>query len=187
HPDDDLAAVGFAGVVQQHGRGGQQQRDEHQRPRDQRGQARSHHGAHLSPDTTIEATMWRWNPTKSVISGTIASVVAAITNVHWELNRDCRSAVATVSTRHLCPLVITNGHMKLFHCDTTVISVKAARTGRLDGITTCTITSKVLAPSRRAALIKSFGMMRKCSRSRKIAYGEPNTNGSTSAQNVLRR
>ncbi|GAB4714023.1 hypothetical protein MOKP123_34160 [Mycobacterium avium subsp. hominissuis] len=29
--------------------------------------------------------------------------------------------------------------------------------------------------------------MRKCSRSRKIAYGEPNMNGSTNAQNVLRR
>ena len=30
-------------------------------------------------------------------------------------------------------------------------------------------------------------MMRKCSRSKKIAYGEPNMNGSTNAQNVLRR
>lgn len=131
--------------------------------------------------------MCRWKVTKSAISGTIATVVAAITSVHWSLNRDCRSAVATVRTRHLWPLVITNGHMKLFHCETTVIIAKAARTGRLLGITTCTITSKVLAPSRRAALIKSSGMRRKCSRSRKIAYGEPNINGSTNAQNVLRR
>lgn len=74
-----------------------------------------------------------------------------------------------MSTRHLWPLVITNGHMKLFHCETTVISARAARTGRLDGITTCTISSSVLAPSRRAALTKSFGIMRKCSRSKKIA------------------
>ena len=29
-------------------------------------------------------------------------------------------------------------------------------------------------------------MLRKCSRSRKTAYGEPNMNGSTSAQNELR-
>ena len=55
-----------------------------------------------SPETTIDATMWRWNATNSAISGTIATVVAAITNVHWALYRDCRSAVATVSTRHLC-------------------------------------------------------------------------------------
>src|ERR1700761_5437965 len=120
-------------------------------------------------------------------SGTIAKVAAAITSVHWALNRDCRSAVATVSTRHFWPLVITNGHMKLFHCETTVISVSAASTDLLDGITTWVITSKVLAPSRRAALIKSFGMVRKCSRSKKIAYGEPNTKGITSAQNVFRK
>ena len=30
-------------------------------------------------------------------------------------------------------------------------------------------------------------MLRKCSRSRKIAYGEPNRNGNTNAQNVFRR
>ena len=87
----------------------------------------------------------------------------------------------------MLPLVITSGHMKLFHCETTVIRVNVASTGRLAGITTCRITSSVLAPSRRAALIKSFGMSRKCSRSRKIAYGEPNMKGSTNAQNVLRR
>ena len=39
----------------------------------------------------------------------------------------------------------------------------------------------------RAALIRSAGMVRKYSRSRKIAYGEPNMNGNTSAQKVLRR
>jgi hypothetical protein len=94
--------------------------------------------------------------------------------------------VARVSTRHRPPLVITSGHMKLFHCETTVISVSVARMGLLAGITTCTITSRVLAPSSRAALSRSAGMDRKYSRSRKIAYGEPNRNGSTSAQNVLR-
>src|SRR5271156_2185422 len=182
--DNDLVAVGLAGIVQQFRRRGQQHRDERQRPSEQRGRARP---VHLSPETTIESTMCRWAATKSTISGTIATVVAAITSVHWELNWDCSPAVATVSTRHLPPLVITSGHMKLFHCETTVISVRAARTGLLDGITTCTIRSSVFAPSRRAALIKSFGIMRKCSRSRKIAYGEPNMKGSTSAQNVLRR
>ena len=95
--------------------------------------------------------------------------------------------MATVSTRHWPPLVITSGHMKLFHCETTVISVSVARIGLLAGSTTCTSTSRVLAPSRWAALIRSPGIERKYCRSRKIAYGEPNTNGSTRAQKVLRR
>ena len=82
---------------------------------------------------------------------------------------------------------MTNGHMKLFHCDTTVISASVTRIGLLAGTTTCSRTSSVLAPSMRAALIRSAGMARKCSRSRKIAYGEPNMNGNTSAQKVLRR
>ena len=77
--------------------------------------------------------------------------------------------------------------MKLFHCETTVISVRVARIGLLAGNTTCTITSRVLAPSMRAAFSRSLGIERKYSRSRKIAYGEPNRNGSTNAQNVLRR
>ena len=77
--------------------------------------------------------MCRLSATNSTISGTIATVVAAITSVHCALYRDCRSAVATVSTRHLPPLVITSGHMKLFHCETTVISVSVTRIGLLDG------------------------------------------------------
>src|SRR4051794_5254578 len=77
--------------------------------------------------------------------------------------------------------------MKLFHCDTTVISASVTRIGRLAGRTTWKMTSNVLAPSVRAALIKSSGMDRKYSRSRKIAYGEPNMKGSTNAQKVLRR
>ena len=83
--------------------------------------------------------------------------------------------------------MITSGHMKLFHCETTVISASVARIGLLAGTTTCTMTSRVLAPSIRAALRRSLGIARKYSRNRKIAYGEPNINGSTSAQNVLRR
>ena len=102
-------------------------------------------------------------------SGTIATTVAAITSVHWALYRDCSAAVATVSTCHLVPLVITNGHMKWCHCDTTVISISVTRTGRLDGSTTCTMTSSVLAPSRYAALIRSSGIARKYWRRRKIA------------------
>src|SRR5579884_4062782 len=117
----------------------------------------------------------------------MATVVAAITSVHWELYRDCSAAVATVRTRHFEPLVITSGHMKLFHCDTTVISINVTRIGLLDGTTTCTIVSSVFAPSRRAALSRSLGIDLKCSRSKKIAYGEPNRNGKTSAQNVFRR
>ena len=81
---------------------------------------------------------------------------------------------------------MTSGHMKLFHCDTTVINASVTRIGRLAGTTTCTMTSSVLAPSTRAALIRSAGMARKYSRSRKIAYGEPNMNGNTNAQNVFR-
>src|ERR1700738_4016228 len=103
--------------------------------------------------------MCRPSATNSTISGTIATVAAAI----------------------------TSGHMKLFHCDTTVINANVTRIGRLAGITTWTMTSSVLAPSTRAALTRSAGMVRKYSRSRKIAYGEPNMNGSTNAQNVLRR
>src|SRR5271155_4669472 len=76
--------------------------------------------------------------------------------------------------------------MKWCHCDTTVISISVTSTGRLDGTTTCTMTSSVLAPSRYAALIRSSGIARKYWRSRKIPYGEPNTNGNTNAQNVLR-
>ncbi|SKW39294.1 Uncharacterised protein [Mycobacteroides abscessus subsp. abscessus] len=83
--------------------------------------------------------------------------------------------------------MITNGHMKLFHCDTTVIRVSVIRIGRLTGTTTCHRMSSVLAPSRRAARIRSSGMVRKCSRSKKIAYGEPNMNGMTNAQKVFRR
>lgn len=45
--------------------------------------------------------MCRWEAMNSRASGTIAIVVAAITSVHCALNRDCNSAVATVSTRHL--------------------------------------------------------------------------------------
>lgn len=77
--------------------------------------------------------------------------------------------MATVSTCHLLPLVMTSGHMKLFHCETTVINANVTSTGRLAGSTTCTITSRVLAPSRRAARIRSVGMVRKYSRSRKVA------------------
>src|ERR1700712_5453506 len=77
--------------------------------------------------------------------------------------------------------------MKLFHCDTAVIRARVTRIGRLAGSTTCTMTSMVVAPSIRAALMRSVGMVRKYSRSRKIAYGEPNMNGSTKAQNVFRR
>ena len=40
---------------------------------------------HFSPVTTIERTMWRPNTTNNTISGTIATVVAAITNVHCAL------------------------------------------------------------------------------------------------------
>ncbi len=40
---------------------------------------------HFSPVTTIERTMWRPNATNNTISGTIATVVAAITNVHCAL------------------------------------------------------------------------------------------------------
>jgi hypothetical protein len=113
--------------------------------------------------------MWRWNTANTTISGTIATVVAAMTSVHCALYWDCNPAVATVNTRHFGPLVITRGHMKLFHCETTVIRVSVTRIGLLAGITTCTSTSRVLAPSRRAALIKSAGMVRKYSRSKKIA------------------
>src|ERR1700756_788421 len=81
---------------------------------------------------------------------------------------------------------MTKGHMKLFHCETTVMSVSVAMIGLLTGTTTCTRTSRVFAPSRRAALIRSAGIVRKYSRNRKIAYGDPKTNGNTSAQNVLR-
>src|SRR6476660_7778307 len=82
---------------------------------------------------------------------------------------------------------MTSGHMKLFHCDTTVISASVSRIGRLAVTTTCTMTVSVFAPSTRAALIRSAGIVRKYSRSKKIAYGEPNMNGNTNAQNVLRK
>ena len=47
--------------------------------------------------------------------GTIATVVAAITSVHCALYCVCRPAVATVSTRHVPPLLMTSGHMNEFH------------------------------------------------------------------------
>ena len=45
----------------------------------------------------------------------MATVVAAITRVHWASYWDCSAAVATVSTCHLLPLVIISGHMKWCH------------------------------------------------------------------------
>ena len=100
HPHHDFVAVGLAGVVQENGDRGQQHHDESQRTGGQRGNA-GPVTPHLTPERTIEETMCRWEAMNSRASGTIAIVVAAITNVHCELKRDCSSAVATVSTRHL--------------------------------------------------------------------------------------
>ena len=72
----------FAVVIRsahEHGRHEQQSRDEDERGGDEGGEARA---AHLSPDTRIEDTMWRWKATNSATNGTIATVVAAITKVH---------------------------------------------------------------------------------------------------------
>ena len=80
---DDRSARGFRGSAKQY-RGDEQQRhgDGHTR--------RGHRGnlgaqCHLSPVTTIERTMCLPSATNNTTRGTIATVVAAITNVHCAL------------------------------------------------------------------------------------------------------
>ena len=80
--DDRLAGGRSRRDVQDHRREAQQRGDQHEAQREQRGEPRPDH---LSPVTTIERTMCRWNTTNSTSSGTIATTVAAITNVHCEL------------------------------------------------------------------------------------------------------
>src|SRR5699024_7439102 len=134
--------------------------------------------AQRSVASPTERVICLWNTTISSTSGSIASVVPAITSVQLLLYCDWRAEVATVITCHCGPEVITIGHMKLFQCVTTVISTSVTMIGRFSGTTRCHSSRSVPAPSIRIASISSLGTPRKFSRSRKIAYGEPSTNGS---------
>ena len=77
--------------------------------------------------------------------------------------------------------------MKLFHCETTVISASVTRIGRLGGQHHVHDDVQRVGAVDAGGVDQVGGMVRKCSRSRKIAYGEPNMNGNTNAQNVFRR
>ncbi len=123
---DTADAAGAAIAVQppartagpKHRRHTQQDRHQHKGGGDQRGLAGP---GHLSPETTtrcddvpLEGHEER-NQRHDCHRGRRhhqRPLVAAITSVHWSLNRDCRSAVATVRTRHLWPLVIKFGPLR---------------------------------------------------------------------------
>ncbi len=80
---DHGPTAGFVGSAQQHRDNEQDSQRERQSAEDERGNTWAE--THFSPVTTIERTMWRPNVTNNTISGTIATVVAAITNVHCAL------------------------------------------------------------------------------------------------------
>ena len=80
-----------------------------------------------------------------------------------------------------------SGHMKLFQCVTTVISSSVTSVGRDSGTTSRPRMLHVPAPSMRIASISSCGICRNCSRNKNTAYGDANTNGSTSPANVPTR
>jgi hypothetical protein len=80
---DHGPTAGFVGSAQQHRDNEQDSQRERQSAEDERGNTWAE--THFSPVTTIERTMWRPNVTNNTISGTIATVVAAITSVHCAL------------------------------------------------------------------------------------------------------
>src|SRR5690606_2866132 len=126
-------------------------------------------GPQRSVASPTERVICFWKTIMRITSGSIASVVPAITRVQLLLYCDCSAEVATVITRHSGPEVITIGHMKLFQWVTTVISTSVTMIGRLSGTTKCHSRRRVPAPSIRIASMSSEGMPRKFSRSRKIA------------------
>src|SRR5699024_3522085 len=143
--------------------------------------------AYRTPVTPREEVICFWKIRNRITSGASAIVVAAITSVQLPAYWVCRLAVATVSTLHSCEGAMISGHMKLFHCVTTVISSSVAMIGLFIGTITCHSRRSTPAPSIVAASRMSCGVLRKFSRSRKIAYGEPNRNGSTRPAKVFFR
>src|SRR5690606_1431242 len=136
--------------------------------------------AQRTPVTPRLEVICFWKIRNSTTSGASAIVVAAITSVQLPLYWVCSAAVATVMTCHSGRGAMTSGHMKLFHWLTTVMSSSVARIGLFIGTITCHSRRITPAPSIRAASSTSDGVDRTCSRSRKIAEGEPNMNGTTS-------
>src|SRR5699024_10289334 len=143
--------------------------------------------AYRTPVTPREEVICFWKIRNRITSGASAIVVAAITSVQLPAYWVCRLAVATVSTLHSSEGAMISGHMKLFHCVTTVISSSVAMIGLFIGTITCHSRRSTPAPSIVAASRMSCGVLRKFSRSRKIAYGEPNRSGSTRPAKVFCR
>src|SRR5699024_12292376 len=96
-------------------------------------------------------------------------------------------AGAAVGTRPPVAGGVVGGHMKRFHWVPPVISSSVAVIGLFIGAIPCHSRRSPPAPSVVAASGMSCGVLRKFSRSRKIAYGEPNRNGSTRPAKVLFR
>lgn len=123
----------------------------------------------------------------NTISGIIATVVAAITSVHCELYRDCRAAVATVNTRHFGS---AGDHQRPHE----VVPLRNHRdqpqgdqdrtAGRQHDVHDHV---EGVRPVQTRGIDQVIGNGAKCWRSKKIAYGEPKTNGNTNAQKVFRR
>ncbi len=80
---DHGPAGGFGGATQQHS--GDEQHGHHGRQTRGNQRGTPWPQTHLSPVTTIDRTMCLPNTANNTISGTIATVVAAITSVHWAL------------------------------------------------------------------------------------------------------
>ena len=92
-----------------------------------------------------------------------------MTSVHSSECSCCSACVATVNTCHVGSGAMIDGHMKEFHCETTVMSRSVARIGRFMGSMIDQSVRQWPAPSSLAASSTSLGTPWKFCRRRKIA------------------